>query len=95
MEELRPLVGDSTVMLVINNGELRRSDVVRRAGAVALTAPGRRRVIEAYERRMRTHITHPIFGYRAGYRRIIEIQARLLASVIAGDVDAYRSLTTR
>jgi CRISP-associated protein Cas1 len=47
MEELRPLVGDSTVMLVVNNGELRRSDLVRRAGAVALTAPGRRRVIEA------------------------------------------------
>jgi CRISPR-associated protein Cas1 len=95
MEELRPLIGDSTVMLVINNGELRRSDVVRRAGAVALTAAGRRRVIEAYERRMRTHITHPTFGYRAGYRRVIEIQARMLASVIAGDVDAYRPLTTR
>ncbi len=95
MEELRPLVGDSTVMLAINNGELRPSDVVRRAGAVALTAPGRRRVIEAYERRMRTHITHPLFGYRAGYRRVIEIQARLLASVLAGDIDAYRPLTTR
>ena len=95
MEELRPLVGDSTVMLVINNGELRPSDVVRRAGAVALTAAGRHRVIAAYERRMRTQITHPIFGYRAGYRRVIEIQARLLAKVIAGDVDAYRPLTAR
>lgn len=95
MEELRPLVGDSTVMLVINNGELRRSDLVTRAGAVALTASGRRRVIEAYERRMRTQITHPLFGYRAGYRRVIEIQARLLAQVLSGDVDAYRPLTTR
>jgi CRISPR-associated protein Cas1 len=82
-------------MLVINNGELRRSDLVTRAGAVALTASGRRRVIEAYERRMRTQITHPLFGYRAGYRRVIEIQARLLAQVLSGDVDAYRPLTTR
>ena len=40
MEELRPLVGDSTVMLVVNNGELRRSDLVRRAGSLPSPPPG-------------------------------------------------------
>lgn len=94
-EELRPLVGDSTVMTAINNGEVGPEDFVRRAGGVALTARGRRKTIAAYERRMTTELRHPLFGYRASYRRCLEIQARLLAAVLVGDVPAYRPLTTR
>ncbi|HEY5343835.1 MAG TPA: CRISPR-associated endonuclease Cas1 [Solirubrobacteraceae bacterium] len=94
-EEFRPLVGDSTVMTVINNGEVSATDFVTRAGGVALTDRGRRKVIAAYERRMKTDLRHPLFHYRASYRRCLEIQARLLAAVLVGDVPAYRPLTTR
>lgn len=95
MEEMRPLVGDSTVLTVINNGEVDERDFVERAGGVALTPPGRRKVIAAYERRMRTELRHPIFRYRTSYRRALEIQARLLAAVLVGNAPAYRSMTTR
>ncbi len=37
-EEFRPLVGDSTVVNLINNGEIRASDFVVRAQGVALTS---------------------------------------------------------
>ncbi len=94
-EEFRPLVGDSAVLMAINNGEIQTSDFVERAGAVALTATGRRKAIQTYERRMATELRHPLFGYRASYRRTLEIQARLLAAVLEGDVAAYRPLTTR
>lgn len=94
-EEFRPLIGDSTVMTALNNGELTPSDFVERAGAVSLTDGGRRKTIAAYERRMATEIRHPLFGYRASYRRSLEIQARLLAATLVGDVPAYRPLTTR
>jgi len=94
-EEFRPLVGDSVVLTVVNNGELGPADFVSRAGGVALTPAGRRSVIAAYERRMRTELVHPMFGYRAAYRRSLEIQARLLAAVLVGDLPEYRSLTTR
>jgi CRISPR-associated protein Cas1 len=94
-EEFRPLIADSTVMTAINNGELRPSDFVERAGAVALTAHGRGKLIGAYERRMETELRHPMFGYAASYRRTLEIQARLLAATLVGDVPAYRPLTTR
>ena len=33
----------------------------------------------AYERRMDQLVTHPIFDYRISYRRILEVQARLLS----------------
>lgn len=94
-EEFRPLIGDSTVMMAINNGELTSSDFISRAGGVSLTDKGRRKAIASYERRMTTELTHPIFRYKSSYRRSLEIQARLLAAVLAGDVPTYRSLTTR
>lgn len=94
-EEFRPLIVDSTVLMTINNGELRRGDFVVRAGGWALTAGGRRGVIAAYERRMQQTLNHPTFGYVASYRRTLEIQARLLAAALVGDTPTYRSLTTR
>jgi CRISPR-associated protein Cas1 len=94
-EEFRPLVGDSTVLTAINNGEIGADDFVERAGAVSLTSQGRKRFIQTYERRMRTELKHPTFGYRASYRRTLEIQARLLAANLAGDSPQYRPLTTR
>lgn len=95
-EEFRPLIGDSTAMMAINNGELRSSkDFISRAGGVSLTDKGRRKAIAAYERRMTSELTHPLFRYKASYRRSLEIQARLLAAVLTGDIPAYRPLTTR
>jgi CRISPR-associated protein Cas1 len=95
MEEFRPLVADSVAVGMINNGELRRSDFIERAGAVALTDSGRRRVIEAYERRMDTMVTHPKFGYAISYRRVFEVQARLLGRFLTGEIAAYPPFCTR
>jgi CRISPR-associated protein Cas1 len=95
MEEFRPLVADSVVVQLINNGEARPSDFISRAGAVALTDSGRKRVLEAYERRLDTLITHPRFGYAISYRRIFEVQARLLARRLTGEINAYPPFCTR
>lgn len=94
-EELRPLVADSTVIMAINNGEIRERDVVRRGGAVALTHAGRRTLVRAYERRVGVRLRHPLFGYEVTYRRAMELQARQLAAVVEGQLDEYRPLTTR
>lgn len=94
-EEFRPLVADSTVLMLINNGEVTASSFVRRAGAVALTDAGRKAVMAAYERRLSQEISHPIFGYRASYRRILEVQSRLLSRAVLGDLPAYPNFCTR
>jgi CRISPR-associated protein Cas1 len=95
MEEFRPLIADSLVLTVVNSGEMRGEHFVHGLGAVALTASGRRRFIEAYERRMGQEITHPVFGYRISYRRVLEVQARLLARHLNGEIPQYPSFTTR
>lgn len=86
MEPFRPLVADSAVLLAINNGEVSAADVMSRAGAVALTPAGRRAIIATFERRLDQEITHPVFGYRVSYRRLFEVQARLLGRYLAGEI---------
>ena len=55
-EEFRPLVADSVVINVVNNGEVRPSHFLVRAGGVALTADGRR--APSGDRRLRTADGH-------------------------------------
>lgn len=94
-EEFRPLVGDSVVLTLINNEEVSPRSFVRRAGSVALTDNGRKAVLASFERRLETEITHPIFGYKASYRRIFEVQARLLSRVLLGELEEYPGFCTR
>lgn len=95
MEEFRPLIADSVVLSLVNNRMVSRSDFIFRGPACAIKDEARRRVIQAYEARMDTLIRHPRFGYRISYRRALEVQARLLARTIAGELHHYPPLTTR
>ena len=95
MEEFRPLIVDSAVLLVVNNREIRPSHFDRRGKAVVLTTDGRRTLIRAIERRLRSTIRHPIFEYGVTYRRALQVQARLLARVIQGDLESYPPFCTR
>lgn len=95
MEEFRPLIADSVVISVINNGVVTTDDFVCAAGSVALTAPARKRVILGYERRMDHLVTHPVFGYRITYRRVLEVQARLLGRYLLGELPRYPAFRTR
>ncbi|AYY13995.1 CRISPR-associated endonuclease Cas1 [Actinobacteria bacterium YIM 96077] len=94
-EEFRPLVADSVVLALLNNGEITSSSFIRRAGAATLTQDGRRTVLRSYERRLKTQIRHPIFDYRISYRRVLDVQARLLAAVIVGEIPDYTAMVTR
>jgi CRISPR-associated protein Cas1 len=95
MEPFRPLIADSAVLMAINNGEIGLQDFVRAGGAVNLNERGRRAFIAAFERRMGQEITHPVFGYSAQYRQIVEIQCRLLGRHLLGEVERYPNFTTR
>lgn len=95
MEPFRPLIADSAVLTAINNGEVGSGDFVSAGGAVNLNDAGRRAFIAAFERRMSQEITHPVFGYAAQYRQIVEIQCRLLGRHLLGEIDRYPNFTTR
>jgi len=95
MEPFRPLIADSSVIQSINNGEIKPSDFVSVAGSVALDGDGRKRFISAFERRLGHEVTHPLFGYRLSYRRLLELQARLFGRYLLGELDDYPNFVTR
>ena len=95
MEPFRPLIADSAVLSAINTRMVTPRDFVQAGPGVALTANGRKSFFRAYELRMDTLVTHPLFEYRVSYRRLLEIQARLLARVLEGEIAEYPVFVTR
>jgi CRISPR-associated exonuclease Cas4/CRISPR-associated protein Cas1 len=89
MEPLRPVLADSTVIQVVNNGEVQAEGFLAVGPAVNLKPHARRAFIAAYERRLDQEVTHPVFGYRVSMRRLLEVQARLLARYLDGEIDEY------
>jgi CRISPR-associated protein Cas1 len=95
MEEFRPLIADSVAINLFNNEEISKKDFIKTRGAVSLTSNGKKAVVAGYERRMETEIVHPVFGYKVSYRRVLEVQARLLARAIFGEIQEYPPFCTR
>jgi len=95
MEEFRPLIADSVVLTIINNRMLGPGDFVRAGDAVNLSASGRKRFLFAYEKRMSDTITHPVFDYKVSYRRAVELQFRMLARTLTGEIERYVPFMTR
>jgi CRISPR-associated protein Cas1 len=95
MEPFRPLIADSVVLTAINTRMVSSTDFIRSGPSVALKPSGRKGFFRAYELRMDTLVTHPMFEYRVSYRRILEIQARLLARFLSGEIDDYPVFVTR
>jgi CRISPR-associated protein Cas1 len=95
MEEFRPLVADSVVIGAVNNAVVGERDFLTKGCATTLAPAARKRVLLAYERRMDQLVTHPLFGYRISYRRVLEVQARLLGRVLTGELESYPAFRTR
>ena len=95
MEEFRSIIADSVAISAINNGEIKITDFTIRGNNCSLTNDGRRKILAAYERRIDATVKHPLFGYAISYRRILEVQARLLARTIMGEISQYKPFTTR
>jgi CRISP-associated protein Cas1 len=95
MEPFRPLIVDSAVITAINTRMVTPADFVTVGNSVMLTANGRKSFYRAYAMRMDMLVTHPIFEYRVSYRRLLEVQARLLAKVLEGEIADYPVFVTR
>jgi CRISPR-associated protein Cas1 len=95
MEEFRPIVADSVVIGALNGGSFGSEDFLTHPSGVAMRPAARKRLLFAYERRMDQLISHPVFGYRINYRRVLEVQARLLGRCLLGELDEYPAFRTR
>ena len=95
MEPFRPLIAESAVLQAVNTRMITAKHFLQAGNAVALTPEGRKAFYLAYEGRMDGLVSHPLFDYRLSYRRMLEVQVRLLGKFIEGSVPEYPVFVTR
>ena len=95
MEPFRSLIVDSSVLMAVNTNEIKLTDFVVTPAGVSMKNSGRKRFIAIVERRLNQEITHPLFGYKVQYRRLLEMQSRLLTRFLLGELPDYPNFETR
>jgi CRISPR-associated protein Cas1 len=95
MEEFRGVIADSVVVTLVNNRVVGPEDFVVWRDSCQMTESGRKKFFAAYEQRKSTVVTHPLFGYKMSYSRMVEVQARMLAAYIRGEVPRYTGFVVR
>lgn len=96
MEEFRPILVDSLVLSLINRRVVEPEDFeTEMGGAVRMRAHALKKFLAAWENKRRTLVRHHLFDRQVPYWRAIELQARVLARVILGEMDEYVPFLTR
>lgn len=98
MEEFRPLIVDSVVIRMINTGMIDAGDFERPESGkypVVLRQAALKRFIAEFEKRVQTEVQHPFLRGTHTYRRSFELQARVLARALRGEIEDYRPFLTK
>ncbi len=82
MEPFRPVVVEPLALDLLSHAMLKQDDFENRDGGVFLTAPGRRKLILQYERRMDRQFMSESAGHRTTLRQQIDAQAVMLKAAL-------------
>lgn len=101
IEEFRAPIVDSLVQTLVNKRMVGPEDFEEgqeegdaKVG-VYLSRSGRQVFFREFADRLETETLHPLAGRRLSYRKIFEVQARLVAKVISGEAETYRPFVWR
>lgn len=96
MEEFRSWLADRLVCTLINRGQVRAGDFrITESGAAEMNDDARATLIEQWQKRKQEEIMHPFLQEAIPAGMAFQVQARLLARRIRGDLDAYPPLAVR
>ncbi|QUS60095.1 type I-MYXAN CRISPR-associated endonuclease Cas1 [Synechocystis sp. PCC 7339] len=96
MEVFRVPLVDMTIISSLNRGQWHESeDFDIRGQQVWLSESGRRKFIEIYEARKSEKWKHPATGYSLTYRRLFELEVRLLEKEWSGEAGLFGRLILR
>lgn len=97
MEEFRPLVVDAVVLSTLNKRLLALTDFTTEpvSGAVSLSKEGLKTFLRLYEQKKQSEFKHPVMGRKCTYQEAFEIQARLMAKYLMGEVEKYPPLVLK
>jgi CRISP-associated protein Cas1 len=96
MEEHRSWLADRLTWSLINRKQLSAAHFEQEpTGGVFLTDEGRRLVVRAWQERKEEEVQHPFLQERMPVALILQVQARLFAKVLRGELDEYPAFAWR
>lgn len=96
MEEFRAFLADRTALSLFNRQQITTRDFdFKESGAVLLKDDSRKKVLTVWQERKQDEITHPFLEEKTTVGLLCQLQARLLARHLRGDLDAYPAFICR
>lgn len=95
MEEFRPIIVDALVAAIVRLRMITPNDFVCSPTECRLTDGARRTFLVQFERKLESTVRHPVLARTISHRRAVELQARLLAKHLLGEVSAYVAFSKR
>ncbi len=96
MEIFRVPLVDMPIVASVNRKQWDpEADFIIRGQQVWLSEEGRKKMIQIYEDRKQEKWKHPVTNYSLTYRRLLELEARLLEKEWNGEGDLFGSLVVR
>ncbi|MEN9242437.1 MAG: type I-MYXAN CRISPR-associated endonuclease Cas1 [Thermostichus sp. DG02_3_bins_51] len=96
MEIFRVPLVDMPIMASVNRGQWDpEADFTIRGEQVWLSDEGRKKMISIYEKRKQEKWKHPVTGYSLTYRRLLELEVRLLEKEWTGEGGLFAQLVVR
>jgi CRISP-associated protein Cas1 len=90
IEELRAIICDRIALTLINRGQLKAKDFrASDGGAVELANDARKLILSTWQERKRDLVRHLILDADVPIGLLPQIQARLLARVVRGELETY------
>lgn len=90
VEELRAPVADRFVLSLINMNQIKKNDFsYEDNGAVLIKEDKRKKIIELWQERKQTTLTHPFLNEKIEWGLVPFTQAMLLARYLRDDIDGY------
>ena len=84
-EIFKPIIVDRIIFSLINRGELKVSDFSQELKGIYLKEKGRKKFIEAYEKRLSETIMHKKLKRKVSYKRLIRLECYKLYKHFLGD----------
>lgn len=96
MEEFRAFLADRAALSLINRQQVTSKDFeLKESGAVLLKEDSRKKILVAWQQRKEDELTHPFLDEKTTIGLLPQLQARLLARHLRGDIDAYPAFLAR
>lgn len=95
-EEFRAVLADRVALTLINRGQVKADDFRKtEGGAVLLEGEARRTVAVTWQEKKQETLRHPVLDADVPFGLLPQIQARLLARTLRGDLDLYLPFQAR